>query len=78
MPKDYVDTDLDAQEIKKDVNLRELEAALNYQGEEEIYQELEDDFFAKMIRGEMEENNKKPKEHKPNKKVAPKVESKTE
>jgi hypothetical protein len=31
---------------------------LDYNGEEEAYEELEDDFFAKMIKAELEENAK--------------------
>lgn len=50
-PSNYVDTDFDPKQVKNDANLRQLQEALNYEGEEGAYEELEDDFFAKMIRG---------------------------
>ena len=65
-PVEFIDTDLDANEIKKDENLRELEDALNYDGEEEAYEQLEDDFFIQLIQGEIA--TKKPKKEEKKKK----------
>ncbi len=30
-------------------DMREIENALNFEGEEGVYEELEDDFFAKLV-----------------------------
>lgn len=48
-PVDFIDNDLKPGQINGNVNIKEVEDALNYDGEEELYEELEDDFFAKMI-----------------------------
>ena len=33
--------------------IKSIEDALNFNGEDEAYEELEDDFFSKMIKGEL-------------------------
>jgi hypothetical protein len=40
---------MSGQVLKGDI--QEVEEALNYDGEDGAYDELEDDFFAKLIRG---------------------------
>ena len=69
-PLEIVDTDINQNQLKTDGQLREVEEALNYDGEEEIYEEMEDDFFAKMIQGQIDTNkhDKKNQEKKPKKK----------
>ena len=65
-PVDVVDTDIDADMLKKEPELKEIEEALNYDGDDGAYEEIEDDFFAKMIQGEMADGGslKKKKEEK--------------
>lgn len=52
-PVDFIDNDLKPSQINGNPNIKEVEEALNYDGEDQIYEELEDDFFSKMIRGEL-------------------------
>ena len=65
-PVDVVDTDIDADMLKKEPELKEIEEALNYDGDDGAYEEIEDDFFAKMIQGELADGGslKKKKEEK--------------
>jgi hypothetical protein len=65
-PVDFVDNDLKPSQISGNANVKEIEDALDYEGEEEVYEELEDDFFAKLIQEELHDNQK-PKEQKPQK-----------
>jgi hypothetical protein len=44
---DVVDNDLMGEVLEGDI--KEVEDALNYEGEDGAYEELEDNFFAKMI-----------------------------
>lgn len=62
-PVDFIDNDLKPSQITGNANVKELEDALDYEGEEEVYEELEDDFFAKLIQEELQDNLK-PKEQK--------------
>ena len=48
-----IDTDITPSQLKTDSELRDVEDALNYEGEDAAYDEIEDDFFAKLIQGEI-------------------------
>ena len=51
---DFTDNDLKPSEIKGEI--KEIQDALDYDGEEVAYEELEDDFFAQLL-----QNDTKPK-----------------
>jgi hypothetical protein len=57
-PMDSLDNDLKPSQINGNRNVKEIEEALDYAGDDAAYEELEDDFFAKMIRAELEDNKK--------------------
>lgn len=52
-PLDIIDNDLKPSQINGNREVKEVEQALNFNGEEDAYEELEDDFFTKMIQGEI-------------------------
>jgi hypothetical protein len=53
-PLDSVDNDLKPSQINGNRQVKEVEEALEYAGDDDAYEELEDDFFAKMIQAELE------------------------
>lgn len=50
VPVDIIDNDMDGEVLKGDV--KEVDDALEYEGEDGAYEEIEDDFFAKLISAE--------------------------
>ncbi len=52
-PMDLVDNDMKPSQINGNRNVKEIEEALDYVGDDDAYEELEDDFFAKMIQAEL-------------------------
>jgi hypothetical protein len=61
-PLDSIDNDFKPSQINGNKNVKEIEDALDYNGEEQAYEEIEDDFFAKMIQAELEQNSKEKQE----------------